>query len=84
MNDDHWLTRPSTLKLLWIVFIAVLALTVTAESWFPGEPHFEIERLFGFNALYGFLVCAAMIVLAKGLGVLLKRRDTYYEERAGD
>jgi hypothetical protein len=84
MNDDHWLTRPSTLRLLWIVFIAVLALTVAAESWFPGEPHFEIERLFGFNALYGFLVCAAMIVLAKGLGVLLKRRDTYYEERAGD
>lgn len=84
MNDDHWLTRPSTIRLLWIVFIAVLALTVAAESWFAGEPHFEIERLFGFNALYGFLVCAAMIVLAKGLGVLLKRRDTYYEERARD
>jgi hypothetical protein len=84
MNDDHWLTRPSTIKLLWIVFVVVLALTVIAGVWLTEEPHFEIERLFAFNAAYGFVVCAAMILVAKVLGVLLKRRDTYYEERASD
>jgi hypothetical protein len=84
MNDDHWLTRPSTIKLLWIVFVVVLALTVVAGVWLTEEPHFEIERLFAFNAAYGFVVCAAMILVAKVLGVLLKRRDTYYEERASD
>ena len=84
MNDDHWLTRPSTIRLLWIVFIAVLALTVAAGISFTEEPHFEIERLFAFNAIYGFLVCAAMILGAKALGLLLKRRDTYYEERVVD
>lgn len=84
MSDDHWLTRPATIRLLWIVFIAVLALTVAAGFWWPGEPHFEIERLFGFNAAYGFLVCAAMILGAKALGVVLKRREDYYEERAHD
>jgi apolipoprotein N-acyltransferase len=84
MNDDHWLTRPSTIKLLWIVFVFVLALTIIAGVWLTEEPHFEIERLFAFNAAYGFVVCAAMILVAKVLGVLLKRRDTYYEERASD
>ena len=84
MTDNHWLTRPTTIRLLWIVFICVLALTVVAGFWFPSEPHFEFERLFGFNAWYGFLVCAAMILVARALGVLLKRRDTYYEERARD
>jgi hypothetical protein len=84
MNDDHWLTRASTIRLLWIGFIVVLALTVLAGNWMAEEPHFEIEGLFAFNAWYGFLVCAAMILAAKALGVLLKRRDTYYEERAGD
>ena len=48
------------------------------------DPHFEIERLFGFNAAYGFLVCAAMILAAKLVGALLKRPDSYYDERAGD
>jgi len=84
MSDDHWLVRPRTIKLLWAVFIAVLALTLAAEFWFAAEPHFEAEKLFGFNALYGFAVCAAMILLAKVLGALLKRRETYYEERATD
>ena len=84
MSDDHWLVRPRTIKLLWAVFLAVLALTLAAEIWLPADPHFEAEKLFGFNALYGFAVCAAMILLAKVLGVVLKRRETYYEERATD
>jgi hypothetical protein len=82
--DDHWLTRPATIKRLWIVFGAVLAATVLAELLFPYEPHFQVERLFAFYALYGFLACAAMILAAKALGVLLKRPDTHYEERGDD
>jgi hypothetical protein len=40
--------------------------------------------VFGFHAWYGLLACAAMILVAKVLGMLLKRPDTYYEEGAGD
>ena len=76
--SEHWLARPATIRLLWRVFIAVLALTVAAEILFGHEGHFAVERLFGFNALYGFLACAGMILFAKGLGLLLKRRDDYY------
>lgn len=82
--DEHWLVRPATLKRLWIVFGAVLAATVLAELAFPHEPHFAVERLFAFYALYGFGACAAMILAAKALGALLKRPDTHYEERADD
>ncbi|MGH8667679.1 MAG: hypothetical protein ACREUN_06670 [Burkholderiales bacterium] len=42
--------------------------------------HFEIEQIFGFYAVYGFLACAALIVVAKVVGVLLKRPDSYYDE----
>ena len=78
--SDHWLARPSSIRLLWRAFIAVLALTVAAELFLAHETHFPVERLFGFNALYGFLACAGMILFAKALGVLLKRRDDYYEK----
>jgi hypothetical protein len=83
-DDDHWLVRPTTIRLLWIAFLATLALTVAVGLWLPGEPHFAIERIFAFNAAYGFLVCVAMILTAKVLGVLLKRPDSYYDERATD
>jgi hypothetical protein len=77
-EKTHWLDQPRHIKLLWRGFLLVLVLTVLAEFMVPMHPHFAIESIFGFNAWYGFLVCALMIVLAKGLALVLKRPDTYY------
>jgi uncharacterized membrane protein len=78
--NDHWLIRPRTVRRLWQIFIAILVLTVLAELAVESHPHFAVERLFGFNAVYGFFACAVLIVIAKALGFLLKRPDTYYDE----
>jgi hypothetical protein len=77
-EKPHWLDQPGNIKLLWRGFLLVLALTVLAGFFVPMHPHFAIESSFGFNAWYGFLVCALMIVVAKGLALVLKRPDTYY------
>lgn len=82
--SDHWLARPTTIRLLWHVFIAVLALTVAAEFLVAHHPHFRIESVPGFGAWYGFLACAGMILFAKGLALFLKRPDTYYEKGERD
>jgi hypothetical protein len=68
------------MKLPWLAFIIVLALTVVAQLGVDAHPHFEIERWFGAYALYGFLACAALILIAKALGAFLKRRDDYYAD----
>jgi hypothetical protein len=77
--QDHWLARPDTIRLLWRVFAAVLAVTVLAELFVTHEPHFSVEGVFGFGAWYGFLACAGLILFAKALGAFLKRPDTYYD-----
>jgi hypothetical protein len=59
----------------------VLVLTVLAQLVVHLHPHFEIESVFGFHAWFGFLACAAMIVVAKALALLLKRPDSYYGKR---
>ncbi|HEX2541044.1 MAG TPA: hypothetical protein VHM00_08170 [Caldimonas sp.] len=79
MHKKHWLDDPHNVKLLWRVFLAVLAATVLAEFAVRMHPHFAIESVFAFNAWFGFLACAAMIALAKAVGLLLKRPDTHYE-----
>lgn len=81
--SDHWLVRPSIIRLLWRVFIAVLALTVVAEFLVSHHPHFRVESVPAFGAWYGFLACAGMILFAKGLALFLKRLDTYYESEEG-
>ena len=83
-KDDHWLVRPSTILLLWRVGLAVLALTVLADLVLVPHPYFGIDGSFGFYAWYGFLGCTAMVLVAKGLGLLLSRKDTYYLEEDSD
>lgn len=65
---------------MWRIFIAILVLTVLAELVVDAHPHFEVERLFGVYALFGFAACAALILIAKGLGLLLKRPEDYYDD----
>ena len=77
---QNWFYKESSIKKLWIGTIAVLALTVIAEFFIELHPHFKIESLFGFHALYGFLACVAMVLFAKVLGYLIKRKDDYYDE----
>jgi hypothetical protein len=43
------------------------------------HPHFGLDGTFAFGAWYGFLSCIALVVLARTLGAILKRPDTYYD-----
>jgi hypothetical protein len=78
-NHDHWLVRPRTIRGLWIAFIAILALTVLADFVIRPHAEFGIDGTIGFYAWYGFLICVVLIAGARALGVLLKRRDDYYD-----
>lgn len=67
--------------MLWMVFIAILAGTVAIQIWVHVHAEFGVEGTFGFNAWYGFGACVALIVVAKVLGIFIKRTDTYYREQ---
>ncbi len=79
-DSDHWLVRPATIRLLWIVFSILLALSVLADFFVEHHPKFGIEGTFGFAAWYGLITCIAMVLFAKLLGIFLKREDTYYDD----
>ncbi len=75
------LEDPGTIRLLWIVSLVVLALLVVADGFVEHHPHFGVDGGFAFHAWYGFGVCAAMVLVSKFVvGLLLKRRDTYYDD----
>ncbi len=65
---------------MWKAFIAALVLSVLAGFAIEAHPHFAVEAFFGAYALYGFFACAALILGAKALGLLIKRPDSYYDE----
>ena len=76
---QHWLVRPETIRKLWIGGGVMLAALVAIEAGVQTYGYFGLDGTFAFNAWYGFAVCVAMVVVAKGLGAILKREDSYYD-----
>ena len=83
-ETDHWLARPSTIKLLWRVFAAVLVPLVAVQLIVKIKGYFGVDGWLGFGAAFGFLSCLAMVLVAKGLGFALKRPEDYYAEGGDD
>ncbi|MBX6322375.1 MAG: hypothetical protein IRY94_11155 [Rhodospirillaceae bacterium] len=71
--------RRGTGRLLWGLFGAALAATVVAQAATPIHAWFGIEGTFAFNAWYGFASCVGLVVVAKLLGIVIMRRDDYYD-----
>ncbi|CAM2070319.1 hypothetical protein SCOR_33410 [Sulfidibacter corallicola] len=74
---------PGLIRKLWIALGVACALPVIAELFVDrhhghGE-HFPVDWGFGFYAVLGFLACAGSILLAKGLGLFLKKNEDYYD-----
>ena len=58
----------------------ILALVTVGDVGVHGHAGFRIDGTFAFYSWFGFAACVAMVVFAKVLGVLLKRRDGYYDD----
>lgn len=71
----------STVRFLWILMIVSLVISLIAEL-FLGEQghHFKVEKIPFFYAVFGFVSCVAIIVISKYLGLILKRKENYYEK----
>ena len=83
-QNDHWLVRPSSIRLLWWVFVVILAISVASQLVFKVKGYFGVDGWPGFGAVYGFLACLAMVLVAKALGWVLKRDSNYYREDEKD
>ena len=76
----HWLVRPATIRKLWYGFSTVLVLVVLAQAVIPVKGYFGVDGWFGFGAVYGFVACLLMVLVAKVLGVILKRPQEYFHD----
>ena len=76
---QNWFYRKSSIKKLYISALIILGVVLFVEYFIALYPHFSIEKIFGFYAVFGFLSCVGLIIFAKLLGFLVKRKDDYYD-----
>ncbi len=86
MSDEHGHGPPSVdpEKVKWIVRVlfAVCAAVVVADLFYmptkKEHAHYGWEAWIGFHALYGFVSCVLLVVLAAQMRKLVMRDEDYY------
>ena len=79
-KEFDYFDRPEVIRKLWILLYVVCGLTVVGEFFIHRHPHFAYDNYFGFFAVLGFVACALLIILAKGIGFFLKKKEDYYDD----
>jgi hypothetical protein len=78
-EKQDFFDKPENIRKLRILLYLICGLTVLMELFTHRHPHFGFDGFFGFYAILGFVACAALILFAKGIGVVLKKDEDYYD-----
>jgi hypothetical protein len=78
-EKSHWLDRKENVAKVYRGVWALCGLLLVAEPFVHKHPEVEIESWFGFYSWFGFVGCVGLVLVAKALRVILKRREDYYD-----
>ena len=81
MNDEksHFFDKPGNVRRVLWIFYVVCALLLALDLVHPRHVVHPWEDLWGFYAVYGFVACVALVLIAKEMRKLLMRGEDYYE-----
>lgn len=78
-EGERWLDRKANVdRVYWSVWV-ICGLLLLVEPLVHKHGDFPFEDWFGFHGWYGLLACVALVLAARGLRVILKRPEDYYE-----
>ena len=80
--------KPTVSRKFWIALLVTCAVSVLLELPVVRHGHFETvdsafasaTNRFGFYVVLGFVACSGAILLAKGLGLFLKKKEDFYDD----
>jgi len=90
MSDHHhdgkpgWADNPTFVRGFIGVLVVSCILAALAgfnPAWKNPHPHFEVEGLRVFFAIYGFVAFAFIVLAGQHLRKLVGRKEEYYDER---
>jgi hypothetical protein len=79
-DENDFFDRPSTIKWILRIFYSLCILLVLFD--FAVHRHIEtsIEKIPAFYAIYGFVACVILVLIATQMRKWLMRDEYYYED----
>ncbi len=71
--------NPRNVNLLKYSLYASCLLVAIADFFVDGHPYFDIEKFPVFYGLYGGIMCAALVIAAKWMRIIVMRDEDYYD-----
>ena len=80
-HADHDFTGPLSppVKKLLRIFFVISALLFLADFVIHRHTYHEAEKLPGFYAIYGFVGCVVLVLVAKQMRKVVMRPESYYD-----
>lgn len=78
-QQPDFFDRPETIRWILRVFYLLCALLVAGDFLIHRHIYTDIETIPAFYAIYGFVACVVLVILAKLLRVWLMRAEDYYD-----
>lgn len=80
MSDKpHFFDKPGNVQLVLTILYLTCGLLMLADFVVHRHVEHPLESLPGFYAVYGFVGCVSLVMVAKELRKLVKRREDFYD-----
>jgi hypothetical protein len=78
MKKEH--SFSTAVKVFLGIFFSTLVVLIVIDFFTPKHPHFVWEAYPSFYAVYGFVACVVLVLVAKYvLRNIVKRKEDYYD-----
>lgn len=79
-EKPRWLDSSDNVKKLINSFVAICGVLFFADLFYHRHYERTWEGVFGFYALYGFIACVTLVLVATQLRKFLMRQENYYDD----
>lgn len=79
-KPDGFFDKPENVSKMLKVFYVICALLVVADFIVHRHVYHSAENIPAFYAIYGFVGCVVLVLIAKEMRKLLMRKEDYYDE----
>jgi len=73
-----FLEKPKAVEYIVYGLYILCALLIALDFFYTKKVYFDTERYWGFYGLYGFFMCAGLVICSKMMRVFLKRDEDFY------
>jgi len=73
-----WVDNPASVNKLVYGLYALCAVLFALDFFYHKHVYLVVEEFPGFYGIYGFFMCAALVICAKIMRIFLKRDEDYY------